>query len=123
MAGGVAVGLVLIGAGGLLVGLAGRIDAGRLGRNRWAGLRIPATTANDEAWRAGQLATVPSLRIAGGCYLVAGLAAVANELLHGPELVLPALAFAVVVVTAVLAVVQIRVGGAAARRAGGGRRG
>jgi hypothetical protein len=110
------VGGLLVAAGGLQFGLARRITAGRLPRNRWAGLRTRSTLAGPEAWRAGQAATVPSLRVGAACYAAGGLALLGTGLLGGPSAALPVVAGAVAVVTVVLAVAQVRAGDRAARR-------
>lgn len=49
---------IMIFSGLFAKGLAERAADGRVGRNRLAGLRTPATLASDEAWSAGQQAAL-----------------------------------------------------------------
>lgn len=64
---------LLVLAGALaMAGLAGR--AGRLPRNRWVGIRVPALQANDEAWQAGHRAAAGALLAAAGPPLLLALA-------------------------------------------------
>jgi hypothetical protein len=76
----------VIGAGfsGLVVVVLGRMAAkGRLPRNLFAGIRIPATMRSDEAWRAGHQAAVSTLTVAGlGPFLTAVVLATKRP---GPE--------------------------------------
>jgi uncharacterized membrane protein len=65
------IGIVMVVAGALtgLVGALGWI--GRLPRNRWAGVRTPATLRSDEAFRTGNRAAGP-LTVVGGVAALAG---------------------------------------------------
>jgi len=44
--------VVMTGAGALLWWMARATASGGLGRNEWAGIRLPSTMASDEAWLA-----------------------------------------------------------------------
>ncbi|WP_180357686.1 SdpI family protein [Streptomyces sp. NP160] len=71
----VLVGAVLLAAGGLVPYVVARAAAGGLGRNRWVGVRTPATLSGDEPWRAGHAAARPWAAAAGGLLALAGLGA------------------------------------------------
>lgn len=77
----IVLGSLMIGSGSLLWWVARATASGRLGRNKVAGIRVPATLASDEAWRAAhQRAERPTLVGAA----LAGLSGVA-AFVPGPE--------------------------------------
>lgn len=65
------VGVLLVAAGFLVVGLAERGADGRLGLNGSAGIRTKATMASDEAWLAAHQAG-RGLSVAGGWVMILG---------------------------------------------------
>lgn len=101
--------LVLIGGGALAVGVGFRARAGRLTRQSWVGIRTPTTMESDDAWREGHQAASGWL-IGGGVILALG----------GFLTLLPDsedTAAIVALVTAIVAVVPIAIGGARAQAA------
>ncbi|WP_187279786.1 SdpI family protein [Quadrisphaera setariae] len=71
----VLVGAVLLAAGGLVPYVVARAAAGRLRRNRWVGVRTPATLAGDAGWRTGHAAARPWAAVAGALLALSGLGA------------------------------------------------
>lgn len=99
--------VVLTGAGALVLWMARATASGRLGRNSFAGIRIPSTMASDEAWHAAH-ARAKRLTIAAGLVSIAsGLFA----LVPGPPELL-----AVVVLLAAVAMVALLLRGASVGR-------
>jgi uncharacterized membrane protein len=70
--------IALAGVGLLVVGRLGAL--GRLPRNHFAGIRLPATMASDEAWRTAHRAAAAPLLAGGVAALVLGIATVASDL-------------------------------------------
>lgn len=113
----VVVGIVLAAGGVLMLVLAMRIRAGKLPRNRWAGMRTSLTLKSDKAWDAAQRATLPSLWIAGPCLIVLGLADVVLGLTGAADGVMVTMTVLALVVVIAMAVFQMVKGSAAAREA------
>lgn len=68
-------GVALLAAGGLLIWLAGATAHGRVGRNRWTGIRTRATLRSDAAWLAAHRRALWPTRLGGVCSLAGGLEA------------------------------------------------
>jgi len=67
------VGLVMIGTGALVIGIAHRTADGRMGRNAWAGTRTKATRSSEAAWRAAHQAGLGPSIVAGWIFIAAGV--------------------------------------------------
>jgi uncharacterized membrane protein len=68
--------LVVLAGGGLAVGLTGWLGwQGRLGRNRFAGVRTPATLRDDRTFEVANRVAGPPVTAAGAVMVLAGLAA------------------------------------------------
>lgn len=95
-------GAVIALVGVLLAVVGRRARAGSLTRNRWAGVRTPATLASDEAFALGNRVASPFLLAGGGIAVVVG-----------PVLALApsSAAFVVLTAIAVLGVVALTVAG------------
>ncbi len=70
------VGLALVATGFLVVGIAERTADGRLGPNRWAGIRTRATRSSPEAWRAAHDEAHRLTVLGGRLMALAGIAPV-----------------------------------------------
>jgi len=65
----------LVGAGILMLWLARATAEGRLGRNQFAGIRVPVTMASDQAWVAAHRAAKRPTQMAGWCAVCGGVVA------------------------------------------------
>ncbi|CND67798.1 Predicted integral membrane protein [Mycobacterium tuberculosis] len=102
--------VVLI-AGGLLVALTGRLTAtGRIGRNRFVGIRTRSSKADDAAWRIVHRTAQPWLIGGGVALALGGVVAAASASAR------PAADIAGVVALVVLVLVGTASGHAALRR-------
>lgn len=109
---------VLFVIGGLAMLVIGtRIRAGKLPRNRWAGMRTTATMRSDEAWDAAQRATLPSLWITGPVLIALGAVDVAIGIVGGHDRLVIALSVVAILVVIAMAVFQMVTGTAAANAA------
>ena len=108
--------LFVIGGLAMLV-IATRIRAGKLPRNRWAGMRTTASMRSVEAWDAAQRATLPPLWIAGPVLIVLGAVDVGIGIVGGHDRVVIALSVVAIVVVVAMAVFQMVKGTAAANAA------
>lgn len=100
--------LVLIGL--LLLAIAVLGSRGTLRRNRWIGIRTPATLRSDASFRLAHRAGAAPLGAAGAVAVVGGIVTVAGN---------GAVVVVVLAVTAVAVVVLAGVGGAVGHRAAG----
>ena len=109
---------VLFALGGLaMLVIATRIRAGKLPRNRWAGMRTTATRRSDEAWDAAQRATLPSLWITGPVLIALGAVDVVIGMVGGHDRVVIALSVVAILVVIAMSVFQLVKGTAAANAA------
>lgn len=81
---------VMMAAGVALIWVAIATASGRLGKNRFAGIRIVSTMASDEAWLAGHRRAKPAMIVAGAAAIASGAVALAP---------LPEWAFAAAILT------------------------
>lgn len=109
---------VLFVIGGLAMLVMGvRIRAGKLHRNRWAGMRTTASMQSDEAWDAAQRATLPSLWIAAPILIAIGAVDIGIGVVGGFDQVVIALSVLAILVVVAMAVFQMVKGTAAAKAA------
>jgi uncharacterized membrane protein len=73
LAGGLIGGITMLLSGLVIMWLAGRMASGRLRRNRWAGIRTPATLKSDDSWNAAHEAAAHLMSAAGTLAAVGGL--------------------------------------------------
>ncbi len=73
------IGLALVGAGVGLWAVAERTADGRIGRNRYAGIRLRSTRQSDEAWVAGHQAAKQGIRVAATLMGVTGIGLMASS--------------------------------------------
>jgi len=73
------IGLALVGAGVGLWVVAERTADGRIGRNRYAGIRLRSTRQSDEAWVAGHRAAKQGTRVAATLMGVTGIGLIASS--------------------------------------------
>ena len=71
------IGVVLVGSGIGLWGVAERTADGRIGRNRYAGIRLRSTRESDEAWVAGRRAAQQGTRVAAALMGLTGVGLIA----------------------------------------------
>ena len=69
----------------LIMWMGGRMEQGRFRRNRWAGIRTPATMRSDEAWVAAHEVGGPWLSRGGLLFALGGLCGLLGGLLNAPE--------------------------------------
>lgn len=110
----VIVSVVLLVSGAALLETARRARAGRLPRNRWAGIRVSATMAGDAAWEAGHRAAAPALAVAGVVSLAGGVVVLLRLAARPTALTLGGVIVGLLAAVLTATVVAIR----AARRAG-----
>lgn len=67
--------VVMVGSGVLLIWMARAAASGRLKRNPVAGIRIPSTMVNDEAWLAAHVRAKRATTLAGISSMASGLVA------------------------------------------------
>jgi len=75
----VLIGIALIGAGIGLWVVAERTADGRIGRNKYAGIRLRSTRASDEAWVAGHQAAKQGTRVSAALIGLTGVGLVATS--------------------------------------------
>lgn len=66
----------MVGAGALVLWMAGAAASGRLRRNSFAGIRLPLTMASDDAWLVAHRAAKRPTVVAGWCAIVSAIPAV-----------------------------------------------
>ncbi|MCX4745131.1 SdpI family protein [Kitasatospora sp. NBC_01287] len=104
-------------AAGLVIASAGRRAAeGRLPRNPLVGIRTRATTQDDDAWRAGQLAAQRRYRRVLPVLALAAIGSLVNGLLSGPFWVFLVIASGCGLADLVTATAAVRAARAAAGR-------
>jgi uncharacterized membrane protein len=109
---------VLFVVGGLaMLAMGTRIRAGKLRRNRWAGMRTTATMRSEEAWDAAQRATLPSLWISGPVLIALGAVDVGIGIIGGHDRLVIGLSVVAILVVIAMAVFQMVKGTAAANAA------
>ncbi len=113
----VVIGVLFIAGGLVMLVIATRIRAGKLPRNRWAGMRTSAAMRSDEAWDAAQRATLPSLWIGGPVLIALGAVDIGIGLAGGPDSLVIALSVVAIVVVIAMAIFQLVKGTAAANAA------
>jgi hypothetical protein len=111
------IGVLFVIGGIAMLAMGTRIRAGKLRRNRWLGMRTSATMRSDEAWDAGQRATLPSLWVAGPVLIVLGVIDIGIGIVGGYDGVVIALSLVAIVVVVAMVVFQMVKGTAAANAA------